>query len=123
MSLLSTAGTMGEYPYMLSPPSPVPPDHFKCVKIQTKFDNFGTKIDNLSACALCAFQNNLPPTNLFPHCPPRHLLVLMLPLSMRSHKSLAMCFSQGNSKGESDVAAILQSHMEASYRTSGFFCS
>ena len=28
---------------------------------------------------------------------------------------------QGNSKGESDVAAILQSHMEASYRTSGFF--
>ena len=33
------------------------------------------------------------------------------------------CWSQGNLKGESVVAAILQSRMEASYCTSVFFCS
>ena len=34
-----------------------------------------------------------------------------------------MCFYQGNLKGESVVAAILLSRMEASYCTSGFFRS
>ena len=48
-------------------------------------------------------------------------LGISLLASLASQKFLNMMPIQGNRKGESGVAAILPSHMEASYCTSGFF--